>query len=172
MRTLCYTTKLVSAIQAAQGNDEVSKKFAIFSSKMSQTRANLRLLDDLPMVQYTMDYGWGDKEPDHVMAAIGLVTNVFDHLYYPVDKICWLIEQKIINLKHSDRWDTINSILWATSIYLNLMKWVDLVSETKTNHLVIFIIFRSNGERAIIDFGFLSVSRWLLICWIFNDVDF
>lgn len=89
---------------------------------MSQTRANLRLLDDIPMVQYSMDYGWGEKEPDRVMAAIGVVTNVIDHLYYPVDKMCWLIEQNIVKVKNSERWDTVNSMLWVASIYLNLMK--------------------------------------------------
>jgi peroxin-11C len=122
VRTLCYTTKLVSAIQLEKGNDDLAKKFAIFSTKMSQTRANLRLLDDLPMIQYSMDYGLGEKEPDQLMSSIGVVTNVIDHLYYPVDKICWLIEQKIISVKDSERWDTINSILWVSSIYLNLMK--------------------------------------------------
>ncbi|CRK94628.1 CLUMA_CG008128, isoform A [Clunio marinus] len=127
VRTLCYTTKLVSAIQAEKGNDDLSKKFAIFSTKMSQTRANLRLFDDIPMIQYTKEYGWGDKEPDQLMAVIGVLTNVIDHLYYPVDKICWLIEQKIIESKKPERWDTINSILWVSSIYLNLMKTIRLV---------------------------------------------
>lgn len=89
---------------------------------MSQTRANLRLLDDVPMIKYTMEYGWGEKEPDRVMAAIGVITNLIDHLYYPVDKMCWLIEQNIIKVQNSDRWDTANSILWVASIYLNLMK--------------------------------------------------
>lgn len=112
----------MSAIQLERGNDDLAKKFAIFSTKMSQTRANLRLFDDIPMIQYSMEYGWGEKEPDRVMAGIGVLTNVVDHVYYPVDKICWLIEQKIINVKNTERWDTINSILWVTSIYLNLMK--------------------------------------------------
>lgn len=76
------------------------------------------------MVQYSMTYGWGDKEPDRIMAALGVITNVLDHLYYPCDKICWLIEQKIINSKNNELWDTINSVLWVASIYLNLMKWV------------------------------------------------
>lgn len=56
---------------------------------MSQTRANLRLLDDIPMIQYSLDYGFGEKEPDRMMAGIGVATNVIDHVYYPVDKICW-----------------------------------------------------------------------------------
>lgn len=114
----------MSAIQAERGSDDVAKKFAIFSSKMSQTRANLRLFDDLPMIQYSKDYGWGDKEPDRLMASIGVLTNIVDHVYYPVDKVCWLIEQNILKVKNADRWDTLNSIFWVTSIYLNLMKWV------------------------------------------------
>jgi peroxin-11C len=76
-------------MQANSGNEDFAKKLAIFSTKMSQTRANLRLLDDIPMIQYTLDYGWGEKEPDKVMAAIGVLTNVIDHIYYPVDKMCW-----------------------------------------------------------------------------------
>lgn len=112
----------MSAIQLEKGNDDLAKKFAVFSTKMSQTRANLRLFDDLPMIQYSLEYGWGEREPDRLMAAIGVLTNVIDHLYYPVDKICWLIEQKIIDVKNTARWDTINSMLWVASIYLNLMK--------------------------------------------------
>jgi peroxin-11C len=76
-------------MQANSGNDDLAKKLAIFSTKMSQTRANLRLLDDIPMIQYSLDYGWGEKEPDKLMAAIGVLTNVIDHIYYPVDKMCW-----------------------------------------------------------------------------------
>jgi len=127
IRTLCYATKLVSAVQAQKGNDDLSKKFAIFSTKMSQTRANLRLFDDLPMVQYTKEYGWGEREPDRLMAAIGVITNAVDHVYYPVDKICWLIEQKILSVENPERWDILNSIFWVTSIYLNLMKTLRLV---------------------------------------------
>ena len=76
-------------MQANSGNEDLAKKLAIFSTKMSQTRANLRLFDDIPMIQYSLEYGWGEKEPDRLMAAIGVVTNVIDHIYYPVDKICW-----------------------------------------------------------------------------------
>jgi peroxin-11C len=45
-----------------------------------------------------------------------------DHLYYPVDKICWAIDSKILNPKNPEKWDTLNSLFWASSIYLNLMK--------------------------------------------------
>ena len=122
MRSLCYITKLISAVNAEKGNNDLAKRFAIFSTKMSQTRANLRLLDDLPMIQQTIEYGLGEKEPDKIMASIGVLTNVIDHLYYPVDKICWGLDAGILQFEKRDRWDLINSVFWASSIYLNLMK--------------------------------------------------
>lgn len=112
----------MSAMQAEKGNEDYAKKFAIFSTKMSQTRANLRLFDDLPMIQYSIEYGFGEKEPDRIMASIGVITNIIDHLYYPVDKICWALDANILEIKNRDKWDTLNSIFWSTSIYLNLLK--------------------------------------------------
>ncbi|XP_049530259.1 peroxisomal membrane protein 11C-like [Anopheles darlingi] len=123
IRTLCYTTKLASGLYA-QKDPEWAKKLAIFSSKMSQTRATLRLFDDLPMLAYSLSYGTGSKEPDRWMGLIGFVTNLIDHAYYPVDKICWLLEHNLLNVQNPTKWDTINSVLWVASIYLNLMKTV------------------------------------------------
>lgn len=60
VRTLCYTTKLASGMYSSKDPD-FAKKLAIFSSKMSQTRATLRLLDDLPMLSYSLSYGTGSK---------------------------------------------------------------------------------------------------------------
>lgn len=89
VRIFCYTTKLLSGLYSTR-NEDFAKRLAIFSSKMSQTRANLRLFDDIPMLNYSLDYGFGEKEPDRIMALIGTITNLVDTFYYPVDKICWL----------------------------------------------------------------------------------
>ncbi|XP_058460819.1 peroxisomal membrane protein 11C [Malaya genurostris] len=121
VRTLCYTAKLASGLSSSR-DPELSKKLAIFSSKMSQTRATLRLLDDLPMISYSLNYGLGNKEPDRIIGLIGFVTNIIDHVYYPVDKICWMVEHKILNVENPTKWDAASSMLWLTSIYLNLMK--------------------------------------------------
>ncbi|KXJ82848.1 hypothetical protein RP20_CCG010676 [Aedes albopictus] len=123
VRTLCYTTKLASGMYASKDPD-FAKKLAIFSSKMSQTRATLRLFDDLPMLSYSLSYGMGSKEPDRIMGLIGFITNIIDHVYYPVDKICWMIEYKLLNVENPTKWDTVNSIFWVASIYLNLMKTI------------------------------------------------
>lgn len=62
------------------------------------------------------------QETDTALSIIGVITNVVDHIYYPIEKICWLAEHKAITVDDLDRWDTISSIFWVSSIYLNLMR--------------------------------------------------
>ncbi|XP_058059387.1 peroxisomal membrane protein 11C-like [Anopheles bellator] len=123
IRMLCYTTKLGSGLYA-QKDPQLARKLAIFSTKMSETRATLRLFDDLPMLAYSLSYGYGNKEPDRWMGLIGFISNLIDHAYYPVDKVCWFLEHNLLNVQNPTKWDTINSLLWVASIYLNLMKTI------------------------------------------------
>lgn len=58
MKALCYSAKLVAGLQAKK-NPELAKKFGTFSSKISGARATLRLVDDFPMLQYSLEYGLG-----------------------------------------------------------------------------------------------------------------
>lgn len=60
MKALCYTTKLVAGLNATN-NPDLAKRFAIFSSKISGARATLRLIDDIPMLRYSIEYGLGSK---------------------------------------------------------------------------------------------------------------
>lgn len=57
---LCYTTKLASGL-CKKDNPDLAKRLATFSSKISGARATLRLIDDIPMLQYTLEYGLGKK---------------------------------------------------------------------------------------------------------------
>ncbi|XP_059610623.1 peroxisomal membrane protein 11C [Phlebotomus argentipes] len=121
IRTLCYTTKLACGLYES-ANPDFSKKLGIFSSKMSATRATLRLLDDWPMFQHTLRYGLGHKEPDKAMAVMGLLANIVDNIYYPVEKVCWLAEHRVISVRNPSKWDTASSICWVLSIFLNLLR--------------------------------------------------
>lgn len=60
MKALCYSAKLVAGLNSSK-NPDFAKKCAIFSSKISQARATLRLIDDIPMLQYCLEYGLGRK---------------------------------------------------------------------------------------------------------------
>uniref|UniRef100_T1GCN1 Peroxisomal membrane protein 11C n=1 Tax=Megaselia scalaris TaxID=36166 RepID=T1GCN1_MEGSC len=121
MKGLCYSAKLVSGLQKTR-NPEWSRKFGIISSKISGARATLRLIDDIPMIKYALDYGLGFQEKDAVMASLGITANVVDLLYYPIEKICWLAEHKVMNVEDPDKWDILSSWFWVASIYLNLMR--------------------------------------------------
>lgn len=56
------------------------------------------------------------------MTSLGLTANIVDLLYYPIEKICWLLEHKVITVENPDKWDVLSSWFWVTSIYLNLMR--------------------------------------------------
>jgi len=56
------------------------------------------------------------------MSALGLLANIVDHIYYPIDKICWLAEHNLLTTKEQTKWDVLNTICWVASIYLNLIK--------------------------------------------------
>ncbi|XP_017855729.1 PREDICTED: peroxisomal membrane protein 11C [Drosophila arizonae] len=121
MKALCYSAKLVAGYHLKR-NPELAKRYATASSKISGARATLRLIDDIPMIQYALEYGLGENEPDRIMAILGVTANIVDLLYYPIEKICWLSEHKIVDVKHADNWDNANSVFWVLSVYLNLMR--------------------------------------------------
>ena len=58
MRTLSYTTKLVSGLITSE---TMIMKLDTFSSQLSGCRTILRLFDDLPMLNYTLSYGLGKE---------------------------------------------------------------------------------------------------------------
>ena len=53
---------VLSPILSTENVDNVKKSLSTFASKLSETRRILRLFDDLPMLKYTLHYGFGDKE--------------------------------------------------------------------------------------------------------------
>ncbi|KAJ3641217.1 hypothetical protein Zmor_027732 [Zophobas morio] len=125
LRTLCYSTKLIGG---ASSNKLLTEKMLKFSKIMSATRTTLRLLDDFPMLKYNLEYGFGKEEPDKLMAALGVTTNIIDQLYYPVEKVGWLAENNLISGVDTNKWDTISSIFWVASIYLTLMRSLHFVA--------------------------------------------
>lgn len=127
MKALCYSAKLVAGYHASR-NPELAKRYAITSSRISGARATLRLIDDIPMIQYALEYGFGSQEQDRLMAVLGVTANLVDLLYYPIEKICWLSEHNILDVKNADAWDVLNSTFWALSVYLNLMRYVEMTN--------------------------------------------
>ncbi|XP_023012812.1 peroxisomal membrane protein 11C [Leptinotarsa decemlineata] len=119
LRTLSYLSKLGGGLH---NNEEFAQKMLLFGKKMSEARATLRLFDDIPMLKYTLEYGLGKKEPDRLMAQLGVITNIIDQVYYPIEKMSWLAEHKLVTGIDNNKWDTISAFSWVLSIYLTLLR--------------------------------------------------
>ena len=51
----------LSKLFAGSGNKGWSRKLLTVATELGGCRVVLRLFDDLPMLAYTYDYGWGKK---------------------------------------------------------------------------------------------------------------
>lgn len=60
LRTLSYVAKLLTVCTSSESTE---KKLKTFGSQMSECRVMLRVLDDLPTLNYVIAYGWGKKVP-------------------------------------------------------------------------------------------------------------
>lgn len=56
------------------------------------------------------------------MAKLGVATNFIDQMYYPVEKMAFLAQYKLVNGLDNTKWDTASSVCWVLSIYLTLLK--------------------------------------------------
>lgn len=65
MKLLCYSAKLIAGLNLTN-NPDLAKRFGIVSSRISSARATLRLIDDIPMLQHTIEYGFGQKVQDRL----------------------------------------------------------------------------------------------------------
>ncbi|KAH8349453.1 hypothetical protein KR084_007547 [Drosophila pseudotakahashii] len=127
MEALCQSAKLVAGYHAKR-NPDLSRRCATVSSKISGAKATLRLIEDLPVIQYTLDYGLGDCEPDRITALLGVMSNAVDLLFYPIEIICWLSEHKVLDVRNRDNWSYANSMFSVLSVYLSLLRTLRTLS--------------------------------------------
>lgn len=62
------------------------------------------------------------QEPDKIMAQLGVVINFLDQMYYPIEKMSFIAQYKLVSGLSNTKWDTASSICWVLSIYLTLLK--------------------------------------------------
>ncbi|XP_032515877.2 peroxisomal membrane protein 11C-like [Danaus plexippus] len=117
VRLACYTCKLYGCIQ---GN----KPWQTAGSKLSGARLMLRLFDDIPMIRHTYNYGLGRHESTKIAALLGVLANIVDQIFLPVEKACWLNDLGILQLsaKTADRLEIVSTALWAISLYISLIQ--------------------------------------------------
>ncbi|KAG8037706.1 hypothetical protein G9C98_005917 [Cotesia typhae] len=118
LRVLSYAAKLATVIPRSEEN---KKKFKIFGSQMSNCRVILRLLDDIPTLNYALTYNWTNKAADSFIKWLEMIEIIVDVIYSPIETLCWAGEHQLVNVD-VDKWDTLSTWFWITSLYISLMK--------------------------------------------------
>ncbi|XP_022124266.1 peroxisomal membrane protein 11C [Pieris rapae] len=122
VRLACYTFKLYGCLIG-------EKPWQTAGSRLSNARMMLRLFDDIPMIRHTYNYGLGKHESSKVAAALGVLANMVDQVFLPVEKACWLHELGILKLstETADRLEVFSTALWAASLYISLIQTIQSV---------------------------------------------
>ncbi|XP_072929367.1 peroxisomal membrane protein 11C-like [Epargyreus clarus] len=117
VRLACYTFKLYGCIKD-------DKPWQAAGSRLSNARLMLRLFDDIPMIRHTYTYGLGKHESSNIAAALGVLANMVDQMFLPVEKACWLQDVGILKLspETAERLDIVSTALWAASLYISLLQ--------------------------------------------------
>lgn len=123
IRTLGYACLLSSGLTRGS----LSRKLRIASSEFSHCRVVCRLLDDWPMLKYSLSYGLGKHEEDSTLQILGVLKNVADQVFYPVEHVSWLCNKQIISLNGS-RWETAGTVLWLVSLYCGIARSLRIIN--------------------------------------------
>ncbi|KPP57374.1 Peroxisomal membrane protein 11C-like [Scleropages formosus] len=126
IRTLCYGSQLVGGVLSRKEQSELGRSLLLLSAQLSQCRTVLRLFDDLSMLSYSWSYGLGSSEGDPGLRWMGVINNVADQLYYPLEHIAWAADAQLIRAK-SDKWWTLSTVTWGVSLLLGILRSIRIL---------------------------------------------
>ncbi|XP_014667339.1 PREDICTED: peroxisomal membrane protein 11C-like [Priapulus caudatus] len=121
----------------------------------------LRLLDDIPMLAYTYRYGFGGKEKDGALRKLGILSNIVNQMYFPVEHIAWLGEKNIINVKDCSKWWNLCTTLWTASLIVEIIRGILIMSKLKARkrnmmHKAVNSVSSAERERHVMELGALQ----------------
>ncbi|GIY11105.1 peroxisomal membrane protein 11C [Caerostris extrusa] len=123
VRTVSYLSLYLSS--HTKGSN--SRKLQFISEELSYCRLIMRLFDDFPMLQYTISYGLGSQEKSVLLRILGVVKNLLDQIYYPVEHVAWAADRKLIKADSSIFY-TIGAALWGASSYMSVIRSLIMMS--------------------------------------------
>lgn len=122
LRTVNYTCVYLAALTKGQWKH----RFQTLAKELSSCRTVLRLFDDIPMLGYTLMYGCGKQENDTVLRWLGVVNNLLDQLYYPLEHIAWAADLVMIHADGNVWWNRAIAV-WASSLYISMMRAIRII---------------------------------------------
>ncbi|CAG2053578.1 unnamed protein product [Timema podura] len=109
VRTLCYSTRLISTLISSERYADSLNKIG---SELSSVRTTLRLFDDIPMLNYTLTYGFGKQvcQDANPILSSGLIN----HLSINVKLVFFLI-----SLTTSHLWQEEDKVVRLLNVLMN-----------------------------------------------------
>lgn len=134
--SIIRATSYFSLYLSSETSGNTSLKFRKISEELSYCRVILRLFDDLPMLRHSLSYGFGKEEKGFFLRLLGVVQNIFDQIYYPVEHIAWAADKRLIKAE-SGIFSMAGIVLWAASCYISIARSVMMMShlQRKTHGL-------------------------------------
>ncbi|XP_065193273.1 peroxisomal membrane protein 11C-like [Sycon ciliatum] len=129
-RLISYFSQFVASGLDKLGHTQSASRLESLGSALSACRVVLRLGDDLAMWQVTKAYGLGSQVGHPVLRMLGIVQNVFDQLYYPLEHIAWACDVGVLK-RPSAFWWVASIAAWAGSLLTSLI--TKLVKLTQLN---------------------------------------
>jgi len=117
IRTTSYACFFLSGLTRGRSKE----RLCIVGTQLNSCRTVLRLFDDISMLNYNLQYGFGKQEEDKITRWLSVIRNFADQLFYPIEHIAWASDQQIVHLDSSSWWYS-STFLWLLSLYLNLLK--------------------------------------------------
>ncbi|XP_076033609.1 peroxisomal membrane protein 11C-like isoform X2 [Oratosquilla oratoria] len=125
MRTLQYGLLFITSVPGPDMHHtqigKLMNRLRSLSTQLGLARVVLRLFDDIPMLGYTFSYGLGKDEPDKIMRCLGVINNLIDQAYFPVEHIAWARDVNVLEGKSSQVRNA-SLILWLLSLYISILR--------------------------------------------------
>ncbi|KAF8776953.1 Peroxisomal membrane protein 11C like protein [Argiope bruennichi] len=81
----------------------------------------MRLFDDFPMLRYSINYGLGSEEKTGLLRVLGVVKNMLDQIYYPIEHIALAADHHFLKV-NSGSFYTAGTIIWGLSCYIDMIR--------------------------------------------------
>ncbi|CAL1301062.1 unnamed protein product [Larinioides sclopetarius] len=119
--SIVRTTSYLSLYLSTYTRGSLSKKLRLINKELSYCRLLMRLFDDFPMLRYTINYGLGSKEKNGLLRVLGIIKNLLDQLYYPIEHIALAADHHFLKVD-SGSFYTVGTVVWGLSCYVDMIR--------------------------------------------------
>lgn len=82
----------------------LSEKLMIVCSEFSHARLILRMIDDIPMLAYTLKCFFAREGANGFLHWSTIVSNLSCQIYYPLEHLAWLADSKLVPVSSNRLW--------------------------------------------------------------------